>query len=603
MLLAGAVSASSPRAHAQAAPEGFVVNRLEPSEAGSDWITQDSLDFRGRLRPAVRALGDWQYRPLATYTPEGDLRRSIVRNQIAVHAGASVVLFERLRLAASLPLVAYADGHGAVLNDVFYTSPAHDQSVGDLRLALDARIFGEHRGPVSVAVGGRVWAPTGRRSDYTSDGALRIAPHLAAAGDVGPLAWSARAGFSYRDRSDVFAGAQIGSEIVWGAAVGFRAVDGKVVIGPEVFGSNVVDGTDQLGRTRTSPIEGLLGVRALLGSFRPSAGFGAGITRGYGTPEARFLLGLELVPAIEARSDRDGDGIDDAHDACPEVRGLRSADPRRNGCPAPLPPIPAIDSDGDGIDDADDACPDVRGPRSADRATSGCPRDADRDGIVDEEDACPAEPGMKTADPRTNGCADRDGDGVFDKDDACKDAPGKPSADPAKNGCPETDRDGDGVLDSVDACPDAPGEPSSDPAKNGCPKAEIKDGQIRILEQVKFKTDSAVIEGKESEEVLRAILAVLVAHPEIARVRVEGHTDDQGKDARNRVLSAERAAAVVSWLVSHGVDKKRLSSVGLGSKRPLVPNDGDDGRRQNRRVELHIEAPPAPPAPKPAPKK
>lgn len=66
-----------------------------------------------------------------------------------------------------------------------------------------------------------------------------------------------------------------------------------------------------------------------------------------------------------APKDTDQDGIPDETDACRDVAGPKTDDPRTTGCPS--------DRDGDGIADKDDACPDKRGPRTADRKTSGCP--------------------------------------------------------------------------------------------------------------------------------------------------------------------------------------------------------------------------------------
>ncbi len=64
--------------------------------------------------------------------------------------------------------------------------------------------------------------------------------------------------------------------------------------------------------------------------------------------------------------DRDHDGVPDDKDACPDVKGVRTSDPRTNGCPP--------DRDGDGIIDSEDACPDEKGPRDADPKKNGCPR-------------------------------------------------------------------------------------------------------------------------------------------------------------------------------------------------------------------------------------
>lgn len=67
---------------------------------------------------------------------------------------------------------------------------------------------------------------------------------------------------------------------------------------------------------------------------------------------------------------------------------------------------------------------------------------------------------------------------------------------------------------------------------------------------------------------------------------VEGHTDNGGGDAFNQTLSDKRAASVVRYLTSAGIDESRLSSKGFGLTRPLAPNNSEAERAQNRRVEL-----------------
>ena len=190
----------------------------------------------------------------------------------------------------------------------------------------------------------------------------------------------------------------------------------------------------------------------------------------------------------------------------------------------------------------------------------------------------------------TNGCPDTDGDGIFDKVDACPTEPGLKNEDPKKNGCPVGDRDKDGVKDDVDACPDEPGPASPDPKRNGCPMAFISQGQIKILDQVKFKFGSAAIEtGKDSDEVLEAVQKVLQSHPEIKKIRIEGHTDNKGTAALNKKLSGDRAASVKGWLVKHGIAGDRMSTQGFGLEKPKDTNETEQGRTNNRRVEFHIE--------------
>src|SRR4029453_15767986 len=107
-----------------------------------------------------------------------------------------------------------------------------------------------------------------------------------------------------------------------------------------------------------------------------------------------------------------------------------------------------------------------------------------------------------------------------------------------------------------------------DPKKNGCPLARVEKGQGKIIEQVKFKTGSATI-LPESNTLLEAVAKILKEHPEIKKVRVEGHTDNRGGKSMNQRLSDRRAASVAKWLVTKGgIEKSRLTSEGFGLDRP-----------------------------------
>jgi len=592
-LIAGlAVLASFP-APASAQSTGFAVNRFEPSERGSSWFVLESLDMRGNARPAFGVVADYQLRPLAIYAPDGSVRTAPLEHMMTTHIGASIALGDRVRFAASLPLVVYETGDDGTVNGVRFPAPTSDQAIGDLRLGVDLRLFGAHDGPLTMALGAQVWLPTGDPASYTGDGNVRVSPRLLAAGALGAFVYGAKLGVMFRNPdADTFANSPVGHELVYAASAGARAVDGRLVVGPEVYGSTVL--TDQTFKTRTTPVEIILGGHyAFVGGARIGLGAGPGLTRGYGSPAVRALASLEWSPDVIV--DSDGDGVPDDKDACPKTPGVRSADPEKNGCPPPPPPA---DRDGDGVFDKDDACPDVPGKATTDPRTNGC-ADKDFDGILDPLDACVDVPGVASPDPKQNGCPepDTDKDGILDKEDACPTVPGIHTDDPKTNGCPDPDRDKDGVLNDVDACPDEPGKPDPDPKRNGCPKAFVQGAQIKILDQVKFKTGSAEIVGKDSDEVLLAVQKVLEAHPEIKSMRVEGHTDDRGAAALNRKLSKARAASVVTWLVKHGIDASRMTSEGFGPDHPIDTNKTDAGRQNNRRVEFHIDSPAPAPAP------
>jgi len=81
---------------------------------------------------------------------------------------------------------------------------------------------------------------------------------------------------------------------------------------------------------------------------------------------------------------------------------------------------------------------------------------------------------------------------------------------------------------------------------------------------------------------------VLKAHPEILKVRIEGHTDDVGNDAKNLTLSQQRAESVVAYLVKSGVEATRFEAVGFGETKPLVEGKTKKARTANRRVEFNV---------------
>jgi OOP family OmpA-OmpF porin len=555
---------------------GFALDRLDIAEVGSDWFVGDSLDLRGKARPGVRLGIDWAHKPLVRYDDNGNELAAVVKDQVHGYLGAALILADRVRLGLNLPVLLSQGAQQTDVNGVTFGA-AQGAAVGDLRIGADLRLVGEYRDVFSLAIGVQLYAPTGKRAAFEGDGKVRLAPHLMIAGDIAAFAYSLRVGFTYRGQDSGFGGVATGSEVGFVATAGVRVAGDMLLLGPELWGSTVVE-SGAAFVTESTPFELVLGAHLKLGGFSIGVGAGPGLTRGLGSPAVRVLGTIAYLPDA---SDRDKDGILDGDDACPDIPGPENKDPKLNGCP---------DRDGDRIIDPEDACPDVPGVRSSDPTKNGCPpkHDRDGDGIFDEVDACPDVPGVADPDPQKNGCPpDRDGDGIIDDEDACPDVPGVRSSDPRKNGCPP-DRDGDGILDKDDACPDVPGPPNADPERNGCPLARIENNEIKITERVEFEFNSARL-VPSSDPVLNAVLEILQQHAEISDVLVEGHTDNIGKPAYNKTLSDKRAASVVKWLMQHGIDKARLRSAGLGMTRPIASNDDDVGRQKNRRVEFHIK--------------
>ncbi len=320
--------------------------------------------------------------------------------------------------------------------------------------------------------------------------------------------------------------------------------------------------------------------------------------------------------------DKDGDHVQDSEDICPDEPGLVAL----RGCP---------DKDGDGITDKIDACPDIAGIAEF----YGCP-DKDGDKIPDKDDDCPDVAGLA----EFKGCPDRDGDKVIDKNDDCPDKPGPAS----NNGCPETklllvDSQGNTLRSTIrrkdgtfyfDELPpdesvlfklegaDADLLSEIKIMVGTVMKKAIRNGSDKFFRFIVLKTDVNTL-GKENEKdvpikldlkeaaiVKKAFsnleflsgkdviktesfasldeLAGLLLKKTDWRLKVTGHTDNQGQAAANMKLSQKRAEALKKYLVSKGINENRFKVEWFGSKKPIADNKTPEGRQKNRRVEMLI---------------
>lgn len=178
---------------------------------------------------------------------------------------------------------------------------------------------------------------------------------------------------------------------------------------------------------------------------------------------------------------------------------------------------------------------------------------------------------------------DRDGDGVPNAIDLCPLAPGLPEMD----GCP--DSDGDGIPNREDRCPGDPGpaENSGCPVNQDEPLVELETERLSLKDSIHFDTGKDSIK-RESFRMLDQIAKLISEHPELRKIRIEGHTDNVGGAAYNKDLSERRAASVVRYLVERGVAAPRLAPAGYGFERPVASNATALGRAKNRRVEFTI---------------
>jgi OOP family OmpA-OmpF porin len=135
------------------------------------------------------------------------------------------------------------------------------------------------------------------------------------------------------------------------------------------------------------------------------------------------------------------------------------------------------------------------------------------------------------------------------------------------------DSDGDGVPDDIDQCPGTPAG------------ARVNDVGCWLMagDTVLFDFDSANI---NDTSLLEAALVILNENPEMTG-EVKGFTCSIGPEDYNQMLSEKRANAVRDWFIQNGIAPERIRAMGYGETNPIASNDTEEGRRQNRRVELH----------------
>lgn len=258
-----------------------------------------------------------------------------------------------------------------------------------------------------------------------------------------------------------------------------------------------------------------------------------------------ILIGFSYSPFVD--SDSDGDGVLDSKDMCLDTPAGVKVD--EFGCP--------IDSDKDSVPDYLDQCPGT--PKGTTVDQKGCPLDSDSDGIPDVKDLCPNET--------------EDFDGFEDE-----------------NGCPDYDNDVDGIPDSADLCPNEGEDLDGIDDNDGCPDGNVGVNQNNFLLNADdiFSPNSSKIKI-EGSKYLDEVMKILQKSPD-KKWRIETHMDSKGDARYLRTLSLERAKAVLEYFTYFGgLKRENFKVFGLGDKMPVADNRTEEGRKQNRRIEIFVE--------------
>ncbi|MDQ3037014.1 MAG: OmpA family protein [Myxococcota bacterium] len=485
------------------------------------------------------------------------------------------------------------------------------QGVGNLSAHVKARILrAERNGGFGLAAILQVEFPTGSGAEFVGDNTVVLWPILAAEwrpdrlvrfglnigtrlmfGDTPTLPVGGRSEpmDPMRSVSPVLVDrgelVHYGPMLTYSVAGGFRLGDSPVELTVDVYGASIYEA---FGQGAGHSLEAMLGLKIFVerSSYLVLSG-GAGIpTGGMLASDARAMIGFIFEPSI---GDRDGDGLRDDIDECPDQPEDFDNFGDEDGCPDP-------DNDRDGILDVDDECPMVPEDRDGDADEDGCPEgnegDRDGDGILDADDQCPDDPEDRDGFEDEDGCPDPDNDqdGILDTDDLCPNDPEDRDGFQDQDGCPDPDNDSDRILDGDDACPNDPETYNGTEDEDGCPDrgtVVIEENSIIILEKIYFETDSAEIQSR-SYPILDAVAATLIGNPHITLVEIQGHADERSSDDYNIRLTSDRAAAVVEALVQRGVTRDRLRSAGYGERCPVDPRHTAEAWEQNRRVEFKI---------------
>lgn len=511
--------------------------------------------------------GNYAHRPFnRSVEQNGNLVRQdgAVESLFAMHLRGGAAATDWLEVGVGMPVAQFA-GDGPALD--FYGGTASAFAVGDLRADLRFVPLPDS-GPIGLAIAPYVTLPTGSRAMFLTSGVATVGANVVVSKSIDGVQVGASAGYRMVPRK-----AEIDHVLAIDDQVTFAGGLGVVVV-PDTFRLNFeVNGATTVGEARKlvvnqqfssslhTPVEVLADARYTLPSgLQFTLGGGPGITPAAGTPAFRAFLGIGYGP-VEDR-DPDGDKIYGEDDDCP------------------------LDAeDFDGWQD-DDGCPDP---------------DNDKDGFLDEDDDCPNKPETFNGFADQDGCpdeapapvvGDRDGDGYLDDVDRCPYDPEDFDGFEDDDGCPDLDNDQDTIPDDVDNCKDEKEVFNAFEDEDGCPdtgpqRVIVQKERILILDVILFDYNRATIR-RESFGLMDEIALVVLDHPELKKIRVEGHTDSDGVDSYNLKLSQARAESVVNYLVAAGIEPERFDPVGFGETRALVPNDSDANKQKNRRVEFII---------------
>lgn len=349
----------------------LALNQFDPAPAGDDFFNVSSPFVYGEfIEPRAMITMDYGEKPLRLFDDEKSA--SVVGRQVFMHVNASMAIVDRLLISLSLPVAVVQSGDSPIIEGTAAVSPDVAQ-VGDMRIGLRVRVYGEPEEAFQLGVGNYLYVPTGVEQSFVGEGAVRAHPYFAVGGAFEggvPWVWTVSGGPLVR-------GSNNPSSFRYGGGIAAILLEEVLQLGPEIYASTPffsrkfkITPRENITINNSTNLELMLGAKIRLWHFQTGVMGGPGLTRAAGTPSFRLAFSLAYNPPIEepdtSSDDTDEDGVLNRYDACPYGHGVPDADPKLNGCPK-------LDDDEDNVPNNEDACPNEYGVPTSSPKTNGCP--------------------------------------------------------------------------------------------------------------------------------------------------------------------------------------------------------------------------------------
>ena len=504
-LALGASSASSFAQDALPAGTGFDLHLFRQAVDSKGQFSVNGTDTLGHLSTSFGLIVDWAHglARQGTLVQSGQTQTSVplVADMFSGVFSANLGLFNRLVLGVQLP-AHFVGGPGPMGSDgsslqpiAGYAPPPGGlsyQGFGSVTVHAKLRLL-----PTSVTHWGlallfqAAFPLQSGPQNFAGDPGITLWPSLAAEWHpVSRFRMDLNVGYRFAlGDGAALAGTTYGSPLTAGLGMSVR-VGPAIDLVAEVYGATY---SNALFGANTTPVEAVGGLKIfVVNNSYLMLGAGRRITNADAGSDVRAFVGFVFEPSI---GDRDGDGIRDDVDQCPDEPEDFDHFEDSDGCPDP-------DNDQDGIPDRVDQCPNTPEDRDGVADDDGCPdpdsHDRDGDGINDDVDQCPDQPEDRDGFQDTDGCPDPDNDhdGILDRDDLCPNDPEDRDGFEDADGCPDPDNDHDRIPDTRDRCPNDPETYNAFEDEDGCrlgadPAGEHADHRGRGGDAARQRADPA----------------------------------------------------------------------------------------------------------------